>query len=580
MPYPIYKLIQGRGEPAIAKPNDTVSSAIAVMVEHDYSQLPVVDESFKPLGMITYQSIVAAMDYFRANADELRVSHATVKSERFSPEDDLFDLLDRLEDKYAILIVNREQRLVGIVTTYDSTAYFRQRAEDMMLVEDIETMVKDLILAAYGANGDDANQGELSNLITQMTDHSGKLRNQYEKALREYLTLTGHASAMPLIEKSALDASFAKFGAKKTHKQFHDLSLADYIVLLLLDQAWQYYADTVKLGKDSIRRLLHSVREMRNSLAHFRGELSPAERDQLRFCWNWLKQIQPEIRVDWSQPQTQAAPEVVVREAQAVSSEQQAEATIEYQDQLGSNESKYAALALFLYALPGQQDRLSFSFEQIEQIMGAPLPPSAREHRNWWANDSVSHVQSQQWLDAGWRVAQINMAEGVVTFARIREREKAYIDFFAKFLVELKAANDLPIAGSSPDGTSFLRIAPAANGPAASLNYMAVFARNRAFRIELYIDTGDAGRNKAIFDKLLAQRGAVEAKLGVELSWERLDAKRASRIAWHHPGNIQDDPEQLAALRRWAVDASIRFRRALDDAIAVAAIELPRSNNP
>lgn len=64
MPYPIQNLLQGRGAPTTARPDDTVSSALAVMVEYDYSQLPVVDEHFKPLGMITYQSIVAAMDYF------------------------------------------------------------------------------------------------------------------------------------------------------------------------------------------------------------------------------------------------------------------------------------------------------------------------------------------------------------------------------------------------------------------------------------------------------------------------------------------------------------------------------------
>lgn len=68
----------------------------------------MVDDAFKPLGMITYQSIVATMDYFKTEATQLLVSHATVKAERFSPEDDLFDLLDRLQDKNAILIVNRE----------------------------------------------------------------------------------------------------------------------------------------------------------------------------------------------------------------------------------------------------------------------------------------------------------------------------------------------------------------------------------------------------------------------------------------------------------------------------------------
>jgi len=47
---------------------------------------------------------------------------------------------------------------------------------------------------------------------------------------------------------------------------------------------------------------------------------------------------------------------------------------------------------------------------------------------------------------------------------------------------------------------------------------------------ELYIDRGDAAENKRIFDALLANKEHVERAFGGSLHWERLDAKRASRI--------------------------------------------------
>jgi len=570
MPYPIQNLIQGRGEPMAARPNDKVSSAIAVMVEYDFGQLPVVDDAYKPLGMITYQSIVAAMDYFKTEATQLLVSHATVKAERFSPEDDLFDLLDRLQDKYAILIVNRDQRLVGIVTTYDSTAYFRQRAEDMMLVEDIESMIKDLILSAFGANGEGTSGAQLEQAVAQITDTGSRLYGQYERALRDYLKQTTSDEMSANVDQDALTHSFAKFGPAPRQRDFDDLTLADYITLLLHDTSWNVYADVVKLERTSIRGLLNTVREMRNSLAHFRGELSPTQRDRLRFCWNWLRQIQPAIRVDWPEPQTQVTAEVSKSAGQPSADAEQIVSILEYEDQPDNNDSKYAALALFLHTLPGRQDRISLSFEQIERIMGTLLPPTAREHRTWWANDSVGHVQSQQWLDAGWRVAQINMAEGVVTFARTQGREKAYIDFFARFLTDLKAKSELPIAVSSPGGQSWIQLGSVADENVSGLYYIAAFTRNKKFRIEVYIDTGDAVRNKAVFDQLQAQRATIETKLGSELNWERLDAKRASRIAWYHAGSIQDSAEKLEELRRWAVDALIQFRRTLDEAVPVA----------
>jgi hypothetical protein len=48
--------------------------------------------------------------------------------------------------------------------------------------------------------------------------------------------------------------------------------------------------------------------------------------------------------------------------------------------------------------------------------------------------------------------------------------------------------------------------------------------------IELYIDTGDAAENKQLFDAFRAKKTQIEQDFGAPLLWERLDAKRASRI--------------------------------------------------
>jgi hypothetical protein len=56
--------------------------------------------------------------------------------------------------------------------------------------------------------------------------------------------------------------------------------------------------------------------------------------------------------------------------------------------------------------------RLSFS--DIEAVVGQ-LPASAREHRPWWANDKT-HSQASAWLEAGYRVAQVDLPGEVVWF--------------------------------------------------------------------------------------------------------------------------------------------------------------------
>ena len=67
------------------------------------------------------------------------------------------------------------------------------------------------------------------------------------------------------------------------------------------------------------------------------------------------------------------------------------------------------------------------------------------------------------------------------------------------------------------------------NPDCASLN--ASIARGRRLRVEIYIDYGNWDRNKACFDHLFSKKEYVAQIVGEPLAWERLDHKRASRIA-------------------------------------------------
>lgn len=77
--------------------------------------------------------------------------------------------------------------------------------------------------------------------------------------------------------------------------------------------------------------------------------------------------------------------------------------------------AKYDPLQRFLSAQP--EDGCSLTFSQIEKIIGAPLPPSARRHRSWWGNDNT-HVQAQTWLGAGWMTDPPRLDEEIVPFRR------------------------------------------------------------------------------------------------------------------------------------------------------------------
>lgn len=79
----------------------------------------------------------------------------------------------------------------------------------------------------------------------------------------------------------------------------------------------------------------------------------------------------------------------------------------------------------------------------------------------------------------------------------------------------------------------------------------------------MYIDVGEKENNKQVFDGLLARRASLEEDFGEALSWERIDDKRASRLARYYPGAITDSKGALANLRARGIEGMIRFRRVL-----------------
>ena len=79
-------------------------------------------------------------------------------------------------------------------------------------------------------------------------------------------------------------------------------------------------------------------------------------------------------------------------------------------------ESKYRPLYKFLNSLDERQRQMSFA--EIERIIGASLPPSARKHNAWWGNYRSKWRQSWAWLDAGWQTRHPDFGAESVQFVR------------------------------------------------------------------------------------------------------------------------------------------------------------------
>ena len=98
-------------------------------------------------------------------------------------------------------------------------------------------------------------------------------------------------------------------------------------------------------------------------------------------------------------------------------------------------------------------------------------------------------------------------------------------------------------------------------GHAQRIQYGTNFAQGNRARVEIYIDNADRAWNKGLFDRLLQRKESIESELSETLDWERLDHRRASRIAVVRQGSIEDDQDVLAQTKDWMVDKLFAFKR-------------------
>ncbi len=240
MPFPIKDLIGDRGRPETAQLDETLHSALQRMIEHDYSQLPVVDDADRPLGMITTDSIVRIVDRLQGRTDRLRVLQAMDKVARlYKPEDDLFQLLDDLQSSRAVLIVDQSGGLIGIVTDYDTGEYFRQRSEDIMYVEDIETSIKSYIRLIYSDKRGNFDE----NAIARFTSPAQRYRKDVNAVLSHYLSKLAPDRQARVDQKTLQSILNEHLGTEDTTIGFDDLTLAEYNQLFLHKDKWKKLED-------------------------------------------------------------------------------------------------------------------------------------------------------------------------------------------------------------------------------------------------------------------------------------------------------------------------------------------------
>jgi CBS domain-containing protein len=226
--------------------NDSLTKAITLMLEYDFSQLPVMQSEREVKGVVTWKSIGLrhAMDVKCATVAECREDAVVVESSQA-----LFDVIPTIIEHGYVLVRDRERRVTGIVTASDLSLQFKTLTEPFLLLREIELHVREV-------------------LVGKVTPDDLLLLKSPNPSIREIKLIT-------------------------------DLTFGEYVRLIQHPQVWPKLG--LKVDPGVLVKLLDEVRTIRNDVVHFDPDpMTPEQLATLKravFLLQQLYEITPKLRL-------------------------------------------------------------------------------------------------------------------------------------------------------------------------------------------------------------------------------------------------------------------------------------------
>ena len=79
---------------------------------------------------------------------------------------------------------------------------------------------------------------------------------------------------------------------------------------------------------------------------------------------------------------------------------------------------KYDPLTTYLHQ--ARTTEVPLTFEEVERIIGGPLPAS-KKYPAWWSNNPSNNVMTRAWLAAGFQTERVDIGSGRLVFRRVRK---------------------------------------------------------------------------------------------------------------------------------------------------------------
>ncbi|MDQ0638171.1 putative transcriptional regulator [Pedobacter sp. W3I1] len=143
--YRISRLEAANKQLIFVKPDSNLSEAITLMMTHDFSQIPVMQQPKRGLkGVISWRSIGQKLAVGKSSTIVRDLMEPNFQL--ISEETSLFKALPIIIEHDYILVQNKSEEICGIVTASDLSLQFKQLTEPFLLVAEIENHLRQILI--------------------------------------------------------------------------------------------------------------------------------------------------------------------------------------------------------------------------------------------------------------------------------------------------------------------------------------------------------------------------------------------------------------------------------------------------
>lgn len=225
-------------------PSTTVTEALRIMVGNRFSQLPVVSNGVVR-GVFSHWSLAHhLLDSPKLSPLELFVEDVMEPLPYVTVQDSLDTVLEHLNRHDAVLVTS-PHGLQAVATAADVLNYFVQVAKPFVLLQEIELSLRALLRGCLTDAELEACAGYA-------------LRSKYG----------GDISRIPL--------------------RLEDMSFEEYRAIVSAKDNWPHFEGVLGRSRELVASKLLRVRDIRNSIFHFREPVSVLDHETLTITRNWL----------------------------------------------------------------------------------------------------------------------------------------------------------------------------------------------------------------------------------------------------------------------------------------------------